>query len=67
LAILRAAVIQLLQNLLCFSYSFLDAASQFCHFLLKLKDNKRFAARYEKNTVNFQAFTFIACLLVWLL
>ncbi len=34
---------------------------------LKLKDNRRFATRYEKKAVCFQAVTFLACILVWLL
>ena len=34
---------------------------------LKLKNNRRFATRYEKKAVYFQAVTFIACILVWLI
>ena len=33
---------------------------------LKLKNNRRFATRYEKKAVYFQAVTFIACSLGWL-
>lgn len=34
---------------------------------LKLKNNRRFATRYEKKAACFQAVTFIARILVWLL
>ncbi len=34
---------------------------------LKLKNNRMFATRYEKKAVYFQAVTFLACILVWLL
>lgn len=37
------------------------------NLFLKLKNNRRFATRYEKKAVFFQAVTFIACILVWLL
>lgn len=37
------------------------------NLFLKLKNNRRFATRYEKKAVYFQAVTFIACILVWLL
>ena len=34
---------------------------------LKLKHNRRFATRYEKKAIFFNAITFLACILVWLL
>lgn len=34
---------------------------------LRLKDNRRFATRYEKKAVYFRAVTLLACILVWLL
>lgn len=37
------------------------------NLFLKLKNNRRFATRYEKKAVYFQAVTFIACIFVWLL
>lgn len=37
------------------------------NLFLKLKNNRRFATRYEKTAIAFQAVTFIACILVWLL
>jgi transposase len=36
------------------------------NLFLKLKNNRRFATRYEKNAVLFQAVTFLACILIWL-
>ena len=37
------------------------------NLFLKLRNNRRFATRYEKKAVYFQAVTFIACILVWLI
>lgn len=37
------------------------------NLFLKLKNNRRFATRYEKKAVFFKAVTFLACILVWLL
>lgn len=37
------------------------------NLFLKLKTNRRFATRYEKKAIFFQAVTCIACILVWLL
>ena len=37
------------------------------NLFLKLKNNRRFAARYEKSSVLFQGVTFLACILVWLI
>ena len=37
------------------------------HLFLKLKNNRRFATRYEKNALYFHAVVSIACILVWLL
>lgn len=34
---------------------------------LKLKDNRRFATRYEKRAVYFRTVTFLAYILIWLL
>ena len=37
------------------------------NLFLKLKHHRRFATRYEKKAVFFQALTFLACSLIWLL
>jgi len=37
------------------------------NLFLKLKNNRRFATRYEKKAIFFNAVTFIACILIWLL
>lgn len=37
------------------------------NLFLKLKNNRRFATRYEKKAVFFKAVTSLACILVWLL
>ena len=37
------------------------------NLFLKLKNNRRFATRYEKKASLFQAVTFLACILVWLI
>ena len=37
------------------------------NLFLKLKNNRRFATRYEKKAIFFSAVTFLACILVWLL
>ena len=36
------------------------------NLFLKLKNNRRFATRYEKKAIFFEAVTFLACSLVWL-
>ena len=36
------------------------------NLFLKLKNNRRFATRYEKKAVFFRAVTSLACILVWL-
>lgn len=36
------------------------------NLFLKLKNNRRFATRYEKKALFFQAVTFLACIRVWL-
>ena len=36
------------------------------NLFLKLKHNRRFATRYEKKAIFFQALTFLACSLLWL-
>ncbi|WP_413814732.1 transposase [Acutalibacter muris] len=42
-----------------------------CHLVgnlfLKLKNNRRFATRYEKKALYFQAVVCLSCILVWLL
>ncbi len=37
------------------------------NLFLKLKNNRRFATRYEKKALYFYAVVYIACILVWLL
>ena len=37
------------------------------NLFLKLKNNRRFATRYEKSSLLFQCVTFLACILVWLI
>lgn len=37
------------------------------NLFLKLKNNRRFATRYEKNALFFSAVTYLACILVWLI
>lgn len=37
------------------------------NLFLKLKNNRRFATRYEKMALYFQAVAYLACILVWLL
>lgn len=37
------------------------------NLFLKLKNNRRFATRYEKKASSFSAVTCLACILVWLL
>lgn len=37
------------------------------NLFLKLKNNRRFATRYEKKSVFFKAVTLLSCILVWLL
>ena len=37
------------------------------NLFLKLKNNRRFATRYDKKALYFYAVVYIACILVWLL
>lgn len=37
------------------------------NLFLKLKNNRRFATRYEKKAILFRALTLLACSLIWLL
>ena len=37
------------------------------NLFLKLKNNRRFATRYEKKALYFHAVVCLACILVWLL
>ncbi len=39
----------------------------FVRLFLKLKNNRRFATRYEKKALYFHAVVCLACILVWLL
>ena len=36
------------------------------NLFLKLKNNRRFATRYEKKAIFFQAVSFLSCILLWL-